>query len=68
MHDSGDQCGEKGPSLARSARYAFPKGGLQGFSDAWRAYLANASSFWIHGGDILPGRGAFPVRGPFWDA
>ena len=67
MHDPRGQCGEKGPSLARSARYAFPKGGLRRFSDAWRAYLANASSFWMHGGDMLPGRGAFPVRGPFGD-
>ena len=68
VHDSRGQCSEKGPSLARSARYAFPKGDLRGFSDTWRAYLAKASSFWIHGGDMLPGRGAFPVRGPFGDA
>ena len=68
MHDSRGPCSEKGPSLARSARHAFPKGGLRGFSDAWRANIAKASSFWMHGGDMLPGRGAFPVRGPFGDA
>ena len=68
VHDSRGQCSEKGPSLARSARYAFPKGDLRGFSDTWRAYLAKPSSFWMHGGDMLPGRGAFPVRGPFGDA
>lgn len=68
MHGLRGLCSEKRPSLARSARYAFPKGDLWGFSDAWRAYLAKASSFWIHGGDMLPGRGAFPVRGPFGDA
>ena len=64
VHDSRGQCSEKGPSLARSARYAFPKGGLRGFSDTWRAYLAKASSFWIHGGDMLPGRGAFSCPRP----
>ena len=45
MHDSRGQCGEKRPSLARSARGASPKGGLRRFSDTWRAYLAKASSF-----------------------
>ena len=68
VHDSRGPCSEKGPSLARSARYAFPKGDLRGFSDTWRAYLVNTSSFWMHGGDMLPGRGAFPARGHFWDA
>ena len=64
----GVSAAKRAPSLARSARYAFPKGGLRGFSDTWRAYLAKASSFWMHGGDMLPGRGAFPVRGPFGNA
>ena len=68
VHDSRGPCSEKGPSLARFARYAFPDGALQRFSDAWCAYLAKASSFWIHGDDILPRRGAFPVRGPFGNA
>ena len=68
VHDSRGQCGEKGPSLARSSRGVFLKGDLQGFSDTRRAYLAKASSFWMHGARILPGRGAFPVRGPFEDA
>ena len=68
MHDSRGQCSEKGPSLARSSRGAFPKGGLRGFSDTWRANLAKASSFWMHGGDMFPGRGAFPVRSPFRNA
>ena len=53
--------------MARSSRGVFPNGCLQGFSDAWRAYLAKTSSFRMHGGDMLPGRGAFPVRGTFWD-
>ena len=64
MHDSRGPCSEKGPSLARYSRGAFPKGGLRRFSDTWRAYLANASSFWIHGGDMLPGRGAFSCPRP----
>ena len=68
MHDSRGQCSEKGPSLARSSRGAFPKGDLQGFSDAWRAYPAKASSFRMHGAHILPRTGDFPVRGHFWDA
>ena len=68
VRDSRGQCSEKGPSLARSSRDAFPKGDLQGILNAWRAYLAKASSFWMHGGDMLPGRGPFPVRGRFWDA
>ena len=68
MYDSRGQCSEKGPSLARSARYAFPNGALQRFSDAWRGNIAKASSFWMHGGDMLPGRDAFLVRGPFRDA
>ena len=67
VHDSRSSCSEKGPSLARSARDAFPKGDLRGFSDTRRAYLAKASSFRIHGARILPGRGVFPVPGPFWD-
>ena len=45
MCDSRGPCSEKVPFLARSSRGAFPKGGLRGFSDAWRAYLARASSF-----------------------
>ena len=68
MHDSRGPCSEKGPFLARYSRGVSPNGGLQGFSDTWRAYLAKASSFRMHGVRILPGRGDFPVRGPFWDA
>ena len=45
VHDSRGLCSESGPFMARSSRGAFPKGGLRGFSDAWRAYLARASSF-----------------------
>ena len=33
VRDSRGQRSEKRPSLARSSRYAFPKGGLRGFSD-----------------------------------
>ena len=40
VHDSRGPCSEKRPFLARSSRGAFPKGGLRGFSDAWRANLA----------------------------
>ena len=68
MHDSRGPCSEKRPFLARSSRGAFPKGGLRGFSDAWRAYPAKASSFRMHGARILPGRGDFPARDRFRDA
>ena len=68
VHDSRGPCSEKGPFLARSSRGVFPNGYLQGFSDAWRAYLAKASSFRMHGARILPRTGDFPVRGHFRDA
>ena len=68
VRDSRGPCSEKGPFLARSPRGAFPKGGLRGFSDAWRAYPAKTSSFRMHGARILPRTGDFPVRGRFWDA
>ena len=68
MHDSRGLCSEKGPFLARSSRGVFPNGCLQGFSDAWRAYPAKASSFRMHGARILPRTGDFPVRGRFRDA
>ena len=67
VHDSRGLCSEKIPFVARSSRDASSDGDLQGFSDTWRANLAKVSSFWMHGGDMLPGRGAFPVRGAFWD-
>lgn len=67
VHDSRGLCSEKAPFVARSSRGVSPKGDLQGISDTWRANLAKVSSFWMHGGDMLPGRGAFPVRGTFWD-
>ena len=35
----------KGPFLARSSRGVSSDGGLRGFSDAWRAYLAKARPF-----------------------
>ena len=68
VHDSRGPCGERGPFMARSSRGVFPNGCLLGISDAWRAYPAKASSFWIHGGDMLPRTGDFPVRGHFRDA
>ena len=68
VHDSRGPCSEGGPFLARYPRGASPNGDLRGFSDTWRAYPAKASSFWIHGGDMLPRTVDFPVRGPFWDA
>ena len=68
VHDSRGLCSESGPFMARSSRGVFPNGCLRGFSDTWRAHLAKASSFWIHGGDMLPRTGDFPVRGHFRDA
>ncbi len=67
VHDSRGPCSEKRLFLARSSRGVSSDGDLRGFSDAWRAHLAKASSFWMHGARILPGRGDFPARGPFWD-
>ena len=54
VHDSRGPCSEKGPFLARSSRGVSSDGDLRGISDAWRAYLAKASSFWMHGAQILP--------------
>ena len=68
MHDSRSPRSEKRPFLARSSRGVFPNGCLQGFSDAWRAYPAKASSFRMHGARILPRTGDFPVRDRFRDA
>ena len=45
MHDSRGPCSEKCPFLAGSSRGVSSNGGLRGISDAWRAYLAKASSF-----------------------
>lgn len=67
MHDSRGPCSEKCPFLAGSSRGVFPNGCLRGISDAWRAYPAKASSFWMHGARILPRSLPFLVRGPFWD-
>ena len=41
----GARAAKGAPFLAGSSRGAFPKGGLRGFSDAWRAYPARASPF-----------------------
>ena len=68
VHDSRGPCSEKGSFLARSSRGVSSDGDLRGISDAWRAYLAKASSFWIHSGDMLPRTGDFPARGRFRDA
>ena len=68
VRDSRGPCSEKGPFLARSPRGVFPNGCLRGISDAWRAYLAKASSFRMRGVRILPRTGDFPVRGRFRDA
>ena len=65
MHDSRGPCSEKGPFLAGYSRGASSNGGLRGVSDAWRAYLAKASSFRMHGARILPRTGDFPARGHF---
>ena len=68
VRDSRGPCSEKGPFLARYSRGVSPNGGLRGFSDAWRAYPAKASSFRMHGARILPRTGGFPARGRFRDA
>ena len=67
VHDSRGPCSEKGPFLARSSRGVSSDGDLRGFSDTWRAHLAKASSFWMHGVQILPRSPPFLVRGPFLD-
>ena len=54
--------------MARYPRDVFPNGALQGILNTWGAYLAKISSFWIHGGDILPRKGVFPVRDSFGNA
>ena len=68
MYDLRGLCSEKGPSLARCSPGVFPNGDLQGILNTWRAYLAKTRSFWMHGGDILPGKGGFTVRGSFGNA
>ena len=45
VHDSRGLRSEKGSFPARYSRGVSSNGDLQGFSDAWRAYLAKASSF-----------------------
>ena len=49
--------------MARYPRDVFPNGALQGILNTWGAYLAKTSSFWMHGSDILPRNGVFPVQG-----
>ena len=68
MPDSRGPCSEKCPFLARYSRGVSSNGGLRGFSDTWRAHLAKASLFRMHGARILPRSLPFLVRGPFWDA
>ena len=67
-HDLRGSCSEKGPSLARCSPGVSFSGALRGILNTWGAYLAKASSFWMHGGDILPRKGVFPVRSPFGNA
>ena len=67
VHDSRGPCSEKRLFLARSSRGVSSDGDLRGFSDTWRAHLAKASSFWMHGAQILPRSPPFLVRGPFLD-
>ena len=67
VHDSRGPCSEKGPFLARSSRGVSSDGDLRGFSDTWRAHLAKASSFWMHGAQILPrSPPLFSSEAPFW--
>ena len=65
VHDSRGPCSEKGPFLARSSRGVSSDGDLRGFSDTWRAHLAKASSFWMHGARILPRSPPFSSEAPF---
>ena len=67
VHDSRGPCSEKGPFLAGSSRGVSSDSDLRGFSDTWRAHLAKASSFWMHGARILPRSPPLLIRGPFWD-
>lgn len=66
MYDLGASGEKRGPFLARFSLCVFPNSGLQGFLNTQRVNLAKNSSFWIHNGDMLPQRGVFSVRGPFW--
>ena len=66
VHDSRCPCSEKGPFLARYSRGVSSNGDLRGFSDTWRAHLAKASSFWMHGAQILPRSPPFSSEAPFW--
>ena len=67
VHDSRCPCSEKGPFLARYSRGVSSNGDLRGFSDTWRAHLAKASSFWMHGAQILPrSPPLFSSEAPFW--
>ena len=68
MHDLRGLCSEKRPSLARCSPDVSSNGALQGILNTWGAYLAKTSSFRMHGGDILPRKGVFPVRGSFGNA
>ena len=67
-HDLRGPCSEKGPSLARCSPGVFSNGALQGILNTWGANLAKTSSFWMHGGDILPRNGVFPVQGSLGNA
>ena len=67
VHDSRGPCSEKRLFLARSSRGVSSDGDLRGFSDTWRAHLAKASSFWMHGAQILPrSPPLFSSEAPFW--
>ena len=66
VHDSRGPCSERCPFLARSLRGVSSDGDLRGISDAWRAHLAKASSFWMHGARILPRSPPFSSEAPFW--
>ena len=58
----------KSASSWQDLRAVYPPTAICGaFSDTWRAHLAKASSFWMHGAQILPRSPPFLVRGPFLD-
>lgn len=63
MYDLWVLDGKKGALLGKIFTMCIPKQRLQGFLDTRRVNLAKTSSFWIHGGDVLPLRGVISVRG-----
>lgn len=68
VHDSRGLRSEKGPFLARYSRGVSSNGDLQGFSDAWRAYLPKPAHFeytaaiYCHEGAPFPSEAFFGIH------